>query len=114
MFRKGLFKVCLHACELILFVVACVDRSRWVVYKDTFDYNPTQIPPEWHGWVNYINDFPPTTYKYDQPKYMIDSFKTRTGRSGVYDGAAAGTAALPRGTPGASNFSSACGIYSGS
>jgi NADH dehydrogenase (ubiquinone) 1 alpha subcomplex subunit 12 len=49
------------------------------VYKDTFDYNPTQIPPEWHGWVNYINDFPPTSYKYDKPKYLVDAYKTRTG-----------------------------------
>lgn len=35
------------------------DRKRWVLYKDTFDYTPSQISPEWHGWLNYINDYNP-------------------------------------------------------
>jgi hypothetical protein len=40
---------------------APADRQRWIMYKDKSNYNPTQIPPEWHGWLNYINDYPPTT-----------------------------------------------------
>jgi NADH dehydrogenase (ubiquinone) 1 alpha subcomplex subunit 12 len=31
------------------------------VYKDKNNYNVTTIPPEWHGWINYVNDYPPTT-----------------------------------------------------
>jgi NADH dehydrogenase (ubiquinone) 1 alpha subcomplex subunit 12 len=26
------------------------NRKRWVVYKDMSTYNPTSVPPEWHGW----------------------------------------------------------------
>lgn len=26
------------------------NRKRWVLYKDMSQYNPTSIPPEWHGW----------------------------------------------------------------
>jgi NADH dehydrogenase (ubiquinone) 1 alpha subcomplex subunit 12 len=25
-------------------------RKRWVIYKDMSTYNPTSVPPEWHGW----------------------------------------------------------------
>jgi NADH:ubiquinone oxidoreductase subunit len=34
-----------------------------VIYEErrTNAYNPTTIPPEWHGWINYINDSPPTS-----------------------------------------------------
>ncbi len=35
-------------------------RKRWVLFKDTFDYNPTSVSPEWHGWLNGVNDFAPT------------------------------------------------------
>ena len=31
------------------------NRKRWVVYGNMDTYNPTSIPPEWHGWLNYIN-----------------------------------------------------------
>jgi hypothetical protein len=42
------------------------DRKRWVVYKERtppYKPNPTSIPPEWHGWINYINDFEPGNHK---------------------------------------------------
>jgi NADH:ubiquinone oxidoreductase subunit len=32
-----------------------------VVYGDLKNYNPSSICAEWHGWINYMNDFPPTT-----------------------------------------------------
>ncbi|KAL6754584.1 NADH:ubiquinone oxidoreductase B17.2-like subunit [Haematococcus lacustris] len=59
-------------------------RRRWVVYKNTFDYNATSIPAEWHGWVNYINDYPPTLYDFKKPKYAVEHYVTRTGRQGSY------------------------------
>lgn len=46
-------------------------RRRWIVYKDKFDYNPTTIPPEWHGWLNYINDYNPTNTQFKQPTYQV-------------------------------------------
>ena len=35
-------------------------RKRWVLFKDTFDYNSTSVSPQWHGWLNGVNDFAPT------------------------------------------------------
>lgn len=36
-----------------------------MIYAETKTnaYNPTTIPPEWHGWINYVNDLPPTTVR---------------------------------------------------
>jgi NADH dehydrogenase (ubiquinone) 1 alpha subcomplex subunit 12 len=33
-------------------------RSRWVKYKDLNDYNPANVPREWHQWLHYISDEP--------------------------------------------------------
>ena len=48
-----------------------VGRSRWVVYHEKYgmDYDGTHIDPEWHGWIHYTRDEPPTqlppiTYKW--------------------------------------------------
>lgn len=66
------------------------ERARWVVYAEKdlgtpySKYNPTSIPPEWHGWVNYINDFPPTTYDYKKPIYAIEASATKTGSPQAY------------------------------
>jgi len=40
-------------------------RKRWVIYGEraTNKYNPTTIPAEWHGWINYVNDNPPATVR---------------------------------------------------
>lgn len=50
------------------------DRKRWVVYKDPtppYKPNPTSIPPEWHGWINYINDYEPGTHKFAKAIYAL-------------------------------------------
>ena len=31
-------------------------RHRWVEYADKGRYNASQVPPEWHGWLQYITD----------------------------------------------------------
>lgn len=38
-------------------------RNRWVEYADKvkMDYDGSQIPAEWHGWMHYTTDIPPTT-----------------------------------------------------
>ncbi len=40
-------------------------KSRWVVYNEKYglDYDATQIDPEWHGWIHYTTDEPPTVKK---------------------------------------------------
>ena len=44
-------------------------RSRWVKYKDLDDYNPANVPREWHQWLHYISDEPDLTQeiKYEIP-----------------------------------------------
>ncbi|RNA28583.1 NADH dehydrogenase [ubiquinone] 1 alpha subcomplex subunit 12 [Brachionus plicatilis] len=51
-----------------------VGRSRWVIYNEKYgmDYDGTHVDPEWHGWLHYVRDDPPTiknpiTYKWVDP-----------------------------------------------
>ncbi|KAH9582473.1 NADH dehydrogenase 1 alpha subcomplex subunit 12 ndufa12/DAP13 [Schistosoma haematobium] len=48
-----------------------VGRNRWVRYSNRFgwDYEGSQVPPEWHRWLHHITDetpvsHPPTVYKW--------------------------------------------------
>jgi NADH:ubiquinone oxidoreductase subunit len=34
-------------------------KRRWVIYKGYAE--PSKIPPDWHGWMHYTFDEPPTT-----------------------------------------------------
>ena len=54
-------------------------RKRWIVYSDIFDYSPSSIPSEWHGWLNYINDYPPTTHTFTKSINHVEAFKSPTG-----------------------------------
>lgn len=66
-FFGGLYAAWRRHEPLSLLIACCLPihtaRKRWVIYaeKRTNAYNPTTIPPEWHAWINYINDYPPTT-----------------------------------------------------
>lgn len=31
-------------------------QHRWVEYADIHNYEPTSIPPEWHGWMHHTTD----------------------------------------------------------
>lgn len=59
-------------------------RKRWVLYKDTFNYNASSVPPEWYGWLEGANDYHPGNYKFDQPKYGIKAVQTNTGTPECY------------------------------
>ncbi len=50
-----------------------------------FDYNPTTVPPEWHGWLEGINDFTPNNYNFPKPIYGVASYKSRTGTELAYN-----------------------------
>jgi NADH dehydrogenase (ubiquinone) 1 alpha subcomplex subunit 12 len=43
--------------------VTTADRKRYVVYAKK-DFDASQVPAEWHAWLHYISDEPPTTGKY--------------------------------------------------
>ncbi|GFR45166.1 hypothetical protein Agub_g6551 [Astrephomene gubernaculifera] len=60
-------------------------RRRWVVFDDKFDYNITSVPPEWHGWLNYINDYKPTEYDFKKPIFHVQSSITKTGTEECYN-----------------------------
>jgi NADH dehydrogenase (ubiquinone) 1 alpha subcomplex subunit 12 len=63
-------------------------RSRWVIYKDKANYAVEQIPAEWHAWLNYINDFPPSQYQYKRPIYALEANKandTKRGHQEAYN-----------------------------
>ena len=36
-------------------------QHRWVEPRDINNYDASQIPPEWHGWMTHQNDATPTT-----------------------------------------------------
>lgn len=36
-------------------------QHRWVEPGDSHNFDATQIPPEWHGWMTSMNDVTPTT-----------------------------------------------------
>ncbi len=36
--------------------------KRWVIYRDLSE--ASLVPPEWHGWLHYIVDVPPTEQSY--------------------------------------------------
>ena len=65
---------------------ACViaARKRWVVYADTFNYNTSTIGSEWHGWMNYINDYNPSNYDFKTPKFAVAAYANRTGTPEAY------------------------------
>jgi hypothetical protein len=51
-------------------------RDRFVVYSDSSNYSANALPPDWYGWINHINDFPPTRYHYKQPVYALEHCTT--------------------------------------
>ncbi|XP_015523169.1 probable NADH dehydrogenase [ubiquinone] 1 alpha subcomplex subunit 12 [Neodiprion pinetum] len=62
-------------------------RNRWVEYADHvgLDYNASQVPPEWFGWLHYKTDLPP----YKDPsrpnyKWMLDHTENMTGTRDAY------------------------------
>ncbi|XP_059146749.1 NADH dehydrogenase [ubiquinone] 1 alpha subcomplex subunit 12-like [Physella acuta] len=63
-----------------------IGRSRWVSYPQSvgFDYDASQIPPEWHRWMHYIADEPPSTNPLPQRKWMADYTENLTGTPQEY------------------------------
>jgi hypothetical protein len=34
-------------------------QHRWVEYQDIHNFEPTSVPPEWHGWLHHQTDATP-------------------------------------------------------
>lgn len=59
-------------------------RHRWVVYPNKKDYTSSSIPPEWHGWLHYINDVHPENSQFKNPVYMKPWRKHPSGTPDAY------------------------------
>lgn len=60
-------------------------RNRWVEYADhlNLEYDGSQIPADWYGWMHYKTDLPPTRDG-SRPKYkwMADHSENLSGTKG--------------------------------
>ena len=39
-------------------------KRRWVVYGKSKEWEASLVPPEWHGWLHYTVDVPPSEEQY--------------------------------------------------
>ncbi|CAK9830679.1 NADH dehydrogenase [ubiquinone] 1 alpha subcomplex subunit 12 [Anthophora retusa] len=61
--------------------------NRWVIYSEKvgMDYDGSQVPAEWFGWLHYKTDLPPHKDP-SRPKYkwMIDHQENLSGTNQAY------------------------------
>uniref|UniRef100_A0A4D5R9F3 NADH dehydrogenase [ubiquinone] 1 alpha subcomplex subunit 12 n=1 Tax=Scolopendra viridis TaxID=118503 RepID=A0A4D5R9F3_SCOVI len=61
-------------------------RNRWVEYADhiNMDYDGSQVPAEWHRWLHYMTDDPPSKVPPKKYPWMIAHTENLSGTSGAY------------------------------
>ena len=61
-------------------------RHRYVHYPyvDRFTYDASQVPSEWHRWLHYITDDPPTKVPPPQRKFTLSHKDNKTGTKMEY------------------------------
>jgi NADH:ubiquinone oxidoreductase subunit len=50
---------------------------RWVTYKDLAE--ASKVPPDWHGWLHYTHDTPPTEESYRAQPWQKAHLMNMTG-----------------------------------
>lgn len=55
---------------------------RWVVYTDLAE--PSKVPPEWHAWLHYTVDTPPTEEAYTPKPWQKPHKMNMTGTPDAY------------------------------
>ncbi|KAJ6221790.1 hypothetical protein RDWZM_000335 [Blomia tropicalis] len=60
--------------------------NRWVIYADKvyLDYDGSMIDAEWHGWMHYMTDIPPTKANYPKHRWMIPHIDNVSGTPEQY------------------------------
>uniref|UniRef100_A0A6B2LNQ9 NADH dehydrogenase [ubiquinone] 1 alpha subcomplex subunit 12 n=1 Tax=Arcella intermedia TaxID=1963864 RepID=A0A6B2LNQ9_9EUKA len=60
-------------------------RDRYVEFSKIYNFNASQIPPEWHSWLHHLGDLPATeiTKKYE-PRYHIPHQANPTGSNNAF------------------------------
>ncbi|GAA50707.1 NADH dehydrogenase (ubiquinone) 1 alpha subcomplex 12, partial [Clonorchis sinensis] len=55
-------------------------RDRWVIYGNRFgwDYEGSQVPPEWHRWLHHITDESPVDKPPRHLKWMAEHSENTT------------------------------------
>jgi NADH:ubiquinone oxidoreductase subunit len=66
-----------------------VGRNRWVNYnkttwKDKWDYNASQVAPEWHRWLHQMTDDPPTEVPPTPRPFIMKHKRNMTGTKDCY------------------------------
>ncbi|EDV25222.1 NADH dehydrogenase [ubiquinone] 1 alpha subcomplex subunit 12 [Trichoplax sp. H2] len=56
-----------------------VARHRWVDYKDWWKYDASDIPAEWHRWIHFMTDDPPTIDPPVERKFLSGHKSNMTG-----------------------------------
>ena len=57
-------------------------KRRWVIYRDQSE--ASLVPPEWHGWLHYTVDVPPTEEAYRPRAWQKAYEPNQTGTPQVY------------------------------
>ena len=55
---------------------------RWVIYASLAE--ASQVPPEWHGWLHYTVDEPPTAERYEPKPWQKPHRPNMTGTPDAY------------------------------
>lgn len=71
---------------------------RYVIYKNLAE--ASQVPAEWHGWLHYTVDDPPTETEYEAKPWQRDHVPNGTGTRDAYrpSGSILTAAARPKAT----------------
>eukprot|EP00794_Sanderia_malayensis_P020182 gene20182-22157_t len=61
-------------------------RNRFVeyAYKGRFDYDASQIPPEWHRWMQFMTDDPPSKVPPKESKFDMPHERNSSGSPKEY------------------------------
>ena len=56
--------------------------KRWVMYNGLAE--PSKVPPEWHGWLHYTHDVPPSKRTISHHEWEKPHEPNLTGTPGAY------------------------------
>jgi NADH:ubiquinone oxidoreductase subunit len=56
--------------------------ARWVIYPNLSE--ASQVPPDWHGWLHYTVDTPPTEEQYQPRPWQKPHEMNHTGTARAY------------------------------
>lgn len=57
-------------------------KRRWVIYNGEIE--ASRIPPEWHGWIHFTWDEPPTKAPIAHKAWELPHLENRTGTQAAY------------------------------